>query len=163
MQKLPFETIPQAPAWHHRARVVFRSYFLCFCMQLSCKRFLAKLFLQLLSYGAVAQGCQAKVLGAVWAMLGAVESVSSRCCMQLSRTSCLAALFLALLHGAVMPKLPCRTIPEAVAWSCCSKLALQSYFLTSGMERSCKSCLAKLLLKLLRATVAQRLPCKTLS
>ena len=111
VQKLPFETIPQAPAWHHRARVVFRSYFLCFCMQLSCKRFLAKLFLQLLSYGAVTQGCQAKVLGAVWAMLGAVESVSSRCCVQLSRTSCLAALFLALLHGAVMPKLPCRTIP----------------------------------------------------
>ena len=75
LQNLPFKTIAQAFEWHHRARAVFRSYFLSFFMELSCERYLAKLFLKIL-YGTVAQkNCQAEVLGAVWAMLGAVKSV----------------------------------------------------------------------------------------
>ena len=79
--------------------------------------------------------------------------------MQLLCTSCLAKLFLELSHGTIVPKLPCRTISQAFVWNCCSKLALQSYFLSPCMEPSCRSCLAKLLLKLSRGTVAQRPPC----
>ena len=45
LQKLPFETIAQGFAWHHRARVVFRSYFLSFFMELSRGRGRAKLLL----------------------------------------------------------------------------------------------------------------------
>ena len=110
LQNLPFKTIAQVFEWHHRARAVFRSYFLSFFMELSCERYLAKLFLKIL-YGTVAQkNCQAEVLGAVWAMLGAVKSVCPRCCVQLSCTSCLAKIFSKRLRGTVVPKLPCRTI-----------------------------------------------------
>ena len=64
LQKLPFETIAQAFAWHHCARVVFRSYFFSFFMELSRESCLAELFLKIL-YGTVAQkNCQAEVLGA---------------------------------------------------------------------------------------------------
>ena len=92
-------------------------------------------------------------------MLGAIKSGRSRCCMQLLCTSLFSKRFLKFLHGTVVPKLPCRTISQAFVWNCCSKLALQSYFLSPCMEPSCRSCLAKLLLKLSRGTVAQRPPC----
>ena len=94
----------------------------------------------------------AKVLGAVWAVLGAMESVCSWSfkelffisCLQsyllgFLPKSCLAKLFLKLLHGTVAQKLP----HEAV-FSFCMEL--------------CKSLLPKLFLKLLRGTVVQMYP-----
>ena len=110
-----------------------------------------KLFLKLL-HGSVVQKllhellhakCQAKVLGAVWAMLGAIKSLCSWCCMQLSCTSCLAKLFLKLLRGA--------------------KAALQNYFLSLCMELLFKTCSSKLICELSHGTVVQKLSCEVIA
>ena len=77
--------------------------------------------------------------------------------------SCRIKLFLDFLHGAVVQKLPCKTISEAFAWSCPAKVALQSYFLSFCMELSCRSCLLKPFLKLLCESVVQKLPFETIS
>ena len=75
LQNLPFKTIAQAFEWHHRARAVFRSYFLSFFIKLSRESHLAKLFFKTIHGTVAQQHCQAEVLGAVCAMLGAVKSV----------------------------------------------------------------------------------------
>ena len=156
-------------------------------MGLSCKRYLAKLFLKILYGTAARKHCQAEVLGAVCVTLGAVQSVCPRpCardalrnyflsfCMELSCQSCLAKLFLKLLrgpvvqnllckaifellHGTVMQKLPCEGIAQAFAWNCRAKAALRNCFWSFGMELSCKSCLAKLFHKLLHGAVKQNM------
>ena len=90
-------------------------------------RYLAKLFLKQI-YGTVArENSQAEVLGAVWAMLGAVESVCPWCCMQLPCTSCLAKLFLKLLHGTGMQKLLFEAISSTSVWNCCAKVGLGGF------------------------------------
>ena len=93
-----------------------------------------------------------------------------------------------MLHGSVMHKLPFAAASEAFAWNrrakvafqsylaafawncrakgasqalacnCCAKAALQNYFLRFCVELSCKSCVAKLFLNLLRGAVLQKLP-----
>ena len=84
VQKLPFQATYQAFAWNCRANVALWSYFLSFCMELSCKRCLtnyflslrmelsrksclSKLFLKLL-FGTVRQKltCKATSQGEVW-------------------------------------------------------------------------------------------------
>ena len=61
----------------------------------------------------------------------------------------LAKLFLKLLHATVEQKLPLGAISKAFAWNCCAYVAFRSYpsSLSTSMELSCKSCLAKLSLK----------------
>ena len=48
VQKLPCNTISEAFAWSCPAKVALQSYFLSFCMELSCRSCLSKLFLKLL-------------------------------------------------------------------------------------------------------------------
>ena len=79
--------------------------------------------------------------------------------MELSCKSYLAGLFLKLLHGAVLQKLPCKAISQAFAWSCHAEVAFQSYSSSFCMKVSCKSCLVELFLQLLYGTVVQKLPC----
>ena len=64
LQKLPFETIAQGFAWHHRARVVSRSYFLSFFMEPSRGRGRANLFLIFLIGGL---SCKRTVRQMSWA------------------------------------------------------------------------------------------------
>ena len=47
-QKLPFEASSYAFAWNCHTKGALQSYFLSFCMKLSCRSCLTKLFLQLL-------------------------------------------------------------------------------------------------------------------
>ena len=54
LQKLPYKAISQAFAWNCHAEVAFQSYSSSFCMKVSCKSCLLKLFLQLL-YRTVVQ------------------------------------------------------------------------------------------------------------
>ena len=106
----------------------------------------------------------AEVLGAVWAVLGAFESVCSWCCMELSCISCLqsyllsfcmelscqsclAELFLELLHGTVVQNSLCEAIFELLRGSVVQKLPLETMFSSFCLELSSKSWLAKLSLK----------------
>ena len=66
--------------------------------------------------------------------------------MEVSCKSCLAKLFLKLLHGAVLQKLPYKAISQAFAWNCHAEVAF-----------------AKLFLKLLCESVVQKLPFETIS
>ena len=54
VQKLPCEVIAEAFARNSRAEAALGNYILSFCIELSCKNYLAKLFHKLL-HGAVAQ------------------------------------------------------------------------------------------------------------
>ena len=115
---LPFEAIPRAfrLVWNCRAKVALQSY-------LSRQN--------IGQYFHHARRCfwiMAEVLGAVRAVLGAIESVCAWCCVELSCISC-----------------------------------LQSYLSSFCLELSCKRCLTKVFLELLHATVEQKLPCKTAS
>ena len=93
LQKLPFETIAQGFAWHHRARVVSRSYFLSFFMELSRGRGRAKLFLIFLI-----GGCRAKEL-------------SGRCLgRSLSHVGRSRITLSVMLRAALVHKLPCEAI-----------------------------------------------------
>ena len=151
VHKLPFAAASEAFAWNRRAegasqryladlgwncctKVALRSYFLSFCMELSCKSYLAGLFLKLWS-----------------------------CCMELSCKSCLTKLFLKLLHGTVMHRLPFKATPQAFVWRCRAKTAFWNYFFSFCMELSCRGCLSKLFLKLLYEGVVQKLPFETIS
>ena len=53
VQKLPCRTFSEAVAWSCPAKVALQSYFLSFCMELSCRGCLSKLFLKLLYEGVV--------------------------------------------------------------------------------------------------------------
>ena len=53
VQKLPCKTISGASAWSCPAKVALPSYFLSFCMKLSCRSCLPKLFPKLLSESVV--------------------------------------------------------------------------------------------------------------
>ena len=92
VQKLRCEGLPQPLAWSCPAKAAFRNYCGSFCVALSCKGCLAKLFLELfhgtvvrkvfrkailhfLCRNVAQKNCQAEVLGAVCAMLGAVRLV----------------------------------------------------------------------------------------
>ena len=118
VQTLPFEDIPRAfqLVWNCNAKFALRIY-------LSRKN--------IGQYFHHARRCfwiMAEVLGAVRAVLGAIESVCAWCCVALSCISC-----------------------------------LQSYLSSFCLELSCKRCLTKVFLELLHATVEQKLPCKTAS
>ena len=66
--------------------------------------------------------------------------------MELSCKSCPAKLFLKLLHGAVLQKLPYSAISQAFAWNCHAEVAC-----------------AKLFLKLLYESVVQKLTFESIS
>ena len=68
-----------------------------------------------------------------------------------------------MLHAALAHKLLCEAIPQAFAWDCRAKAALQNYFLSLCMELLFKTCSAKLFFELLRGTVVQMLPCETIA
>ena len=53
VQKLPCRTFSEAVAWSCPAKVALQSYFLSFCMELSCRGCFSKLFLKLLYEGVV--------------------------------------------------------------------------------------------------------------
>ena len=53
VQQLPCKIISEAFAWSLPAKVALQSYFLSFCMELSCRGCLSKLFLKLLYEGVV--------------------------------------------------------------------------------------------------------------
>ena len=53
VQKLPCRTFSEAVAWSCPAKVALQSYFLSFCMELSCRGCLSKLFLKLLCESVV--------------------------------------------------------------------------------------------------------------
>ena len=53
VQKLPCKIISEAFAWSLPAKVGLQSYFSSFCMELSCRGCLSKLFLKLLYEGVV--------------------------------------------------------------------------------------------------------------
>ena len=84
-------------------------------------------------------------------------------CIELSCQSCLAELFLKLLHGAVVQNELCQTIFRALAWNWRAKAALRGYCWSFCAELSRKSCLATLLLKVLHVTVMQKLLHKAIS
>ena len=166
MQKLPCEAISQVLAWNCRAKAALRSYCLSFCVELSCKSCLLRLFLRL-SYGTVVQklpfeatshafawNCHAKVT---------LRSYFLSFYMKLSCRSCLTKLFLKLLHDTVTQKLPCELLhatvvqklpfgatSKAFAWNCYANVFFRSYpsSLSSSMELSSKNCLAKLSLEI---------------
>ena len=147
------------------AQVALRSYFLSFCMELSCQSCLAELFLKPLR-GTVVQNllCEAIFWDLAWnhRAKAALRSYCLSFRVELSRKSRIAKLLLKLLHGTVMQKLPCEAISWVFAWSCRAKVASWSYLFSFCMEL-CKSFLPKLFLQLLRGTVAQKSPCKTTS
>ena len=72
-------------------------------------------------------------------------------CMKLSCKSCLTKLFLKLLHGTVMQRLPFKAIPQAFVWRCRAKAAFWNYFFSFCMELSCKSCLVQNIVQYLQA------------
>ena len=77
--------------------------------------------------------------------------------MTQSCKSCLAKLFLKVLHATVVQKLPFGTIFEAFAWNCWANVAFRSYSssLSTSVELSCKNGLAKLSLKIKFRSVFQ--------
>ena len=126
LQKLPFGTISQAFAWQHRARVVFRSYFLsswsCRAKGISQSCF-PQFYMEPPRKRIVRQRSWAQS-ELCWAQSN--QSVrdaacSSRAqvplrsyflsfCIELSCQSCLAESFLKLLHGTVVQNLLCEAI-----------------------------------------------------
>ena len=83
--------------------------------------------------------------------------------MRLSCRSCLTKSFLKLLHDTVTQKLPCELLhasvgqklplgapSKAFAWNCYANVAFRScpLSLSTSMELSCKTCLAKLSLEI---------------
>ena len=92
VQKLPFEPVSKAFVWNCRAKLDLQSYLSSWDIDLYFHN------------AAVCSWVMAGVLGAVLAMLGVGKSVYPCCCVQLSWTSCLAKLFLKLLHGTVVRK-----------------------------------------------------------
>ena len=66
-------------------------------------------------------------------------------CMELPCKSCLTKLFLKLLPGTVMQKLPFEAIPQALVGKCRAKAAFWNYLLTFRME--------------VNGTAVQTLPC----
>ena len=109
VHKLPFAAASEAFAWNHRAKVDFQSYPAGLAWNSRAK------------VASRALACNSQ---AFWSMLGAIKSVWSLWCMQLGCTSCLAKLFLKLLHGTVVQKLP-------------SKLFLKRLFGTVAQTLSC--------------------------
>ena len=88
LQKLPFETIAHTFAWHLRARVVFRSCFLGFCMELSCEKVSRKAVSQHFIWNCCAKELSGRVLG---------RSLSYVGCSQISVS--------VMLHAALVDKL----------------------------------------------------------
>ena len=83
--------------------------------------------------------------------------------MELLCKSCLAKLFIELLHGTVVQKLPHEAIFLAFVWNCHAKASFQNYFSSFYVKLSCKSCLSKLFCELSFGTVEQKLTCKAIS
>ena len=113
LQKLPFETIAHAFAWHLRARVAFRSYFLGFCMELSCEKVSHRAVSQHLIWNCRAKELSGRVLG---------RSVSYVGCRQISVS--------VMLHAALVDKLRSHFLSfcmELLCKSCLSKLFLQLF------------------------------------
>ena len=110
VQKLPSQATYQAFAWNCRAKVALWSYFLSFCMELSC-------------------------------------------------TSCLAKLFLKLLHGTVIQNMLCQAVFWAHAWKCRAKAACRSYFFGFCLELSSESWPAKLPLNVKCHNIFRMLRC----
>ena len=81
--------------------------------------------------------------------------------MELSCKSCLAKLFLKLLHRAVLQKLPYKAISQAFVWNCDAEVevAFAKLFLKLLCESVVQELLLELVLKLLYGTVMQKLPC----
>ena len=135
-------------------------------MEPSCQSCLAELFLKPLR-GTVVQHllCETIFLALAWNRYAkaALRSYCLSFCMELSGKSRLAKLLLSLLHGTVIPRLPCKAIPCAFDYNCRAKYSFRSYFSGSCVALSCMSCLLKLFLKLLFGTVVQKLSCKAIS
>ena len=61
VQKLPCRTFSEAVAWGCPATVALQSYFLSFCMELSCRGCLSKLFLKLFCMKVSCKSCLLKL------------------------------------------------------------------------------------------------------
>ena len=69
--------------------------------------------------------------------------------MALSCKSCLSKLLLEFAYGAVVQKLCCEAISQALVWDCRAKAALQSYVSIFSIELLGKRLNADQFLKLL--------------
>ena len=136
LQKLPFGTISQAFAWQHRARVVFRSYFLS---SWSCR---AK---------GISQSCFPQFY---------MEPPRKRIVRQ--RSWAQSELCWAQSNQSVRDA-PCSSRAQVALRSCflsfCMELSCQSFC----MELLLKTCSAKLFFELLHGTVVQKLPCEAIA
>ena len=65
----------------------------------------------------------------------ALQNYFSSICMKLLFKTCSAKLFLDLLHGTVVQKLPCEAIFSAFVWNCQAKVDLQSYLSRWGVDQ----------------------------
>ena len=97
VHKLPFAAASEAFAWNRRENIAFQSYLAAF-----------------------AWNCRAKVASRAFACnccaRAALQNYFLSFCVELSCKSCVAKLFLNLLHGAVLRKLPFETISQAFPW-----------------------------------------------
>ena len=123
VQKLRCKAVPQPLACSCLAKATFLNYFASFCMASSCRGRVPKLFLELF-HGTVVQKVPRKAISQnfIWNCrkkalsgrgLGRSLCYVGRSQISLSAplcTRCLVKLFLKLLHGTVVPKLPCKTI-----------------------------------------------------
>ena len=145
------------------AQVALRSYFLSFCMELSCQSCLAELFLKL-SHGTVVQNllCEAIFWALAWKRRAkaAFRSYFSSFCLELSSKSWLAKLSL---------KVKCRSVfPECCAAPLSNGRALGRSLSDVGRNQiilcvMLRAALVhklpyKLFLEPLNATVVQKLP-----
>ena len=91
VHKLPFAAASEAFAWNRRENIAFQSYLAAF-----------------------AWNCRAKVASRAFACnccaRAALQNYFLSFCVELSCKSCLAKLFLELLHGTVVQKLPHEAI-----------------------------------------------------
>ena len=128
MHKWPFPAASEAFAWNRCAKVAFQSYLAAFAWNRRAK----------VASRAFACNCCAKA---------ALQNYFLRFCVELSCKSCVAKLFLNLLCGAVLQKLPFGTILQTCAWHHRARIVFFS----------------KLFLELFHGTVVQNVSCKAVS
>ena len=109
-----FEAFSKASVWNCRARVAFPSYLSSFCVELSRKSCLVKVFFKLL-HGTVMQTLPYEVfLESLHATV--VQKLPLNLFLKLSHGTVMqelpSKLFLTLLFGTVAQKLPCKAIPQ---------------------------------------------------
>ena len=97
LHKLPFAAPSKAFAWNCREKVALQSCSAAFAWNCCAK----------VASRAFACNCCAKA---------PLQNYFLTFCVELSCKSCVAELFLNLLHGAVLQKLPLETISQAFAW-----------------------------------------------